>query len=352
MKKAQTLKARILVATPFDDEWTWLSEYFEDQPYEWKFHRADLLSKGRKGLILHAATTAILAKRHDLLITHGPWLTLFTAAFTRLFRVRTPHFAFTFNHGNGLFFTGIFLRLAYFALPTVSRFVTHSTAETQMLAEKYKQPSSNFLFTHWAARCPPRGRRALDYLDFDEPFVCCIGRNNRDLGTFIEAVRNSGVRAVLICRKGQADGYSLPARMTLREDVTMSECDEVLERAAASVVPLLDDSTGAGHMTIVTSLLLGTPVIATRSPLLSDYVRDGETGILVERGSIEELSSAFRVLLGNGDLAAALRKSTAEFSDAYLTEPRAAEFLCKMLAEHFENLSARRSVHPRPTSFG
>jgi hypothetical protein len=49
--------------------------------------------------------------------------------------VRTPHLAFTFNHGNGRFFEGPFLRLARYALPTVSCFVTHSTVETRLLSE-------------------------------------------------------------------------------------------------------------------------------------------------------------------------------------------------------------------------
>jgi glycosyltransferase involved in cell wall biosynthesis len=180
----------------------------------------------------------------------------------------------------------------------------------------------------------------VDYVRHRDRFVCCIGRNNRDLETFVEAVRRAGVRAVLICREGQADGLALPPGLILRTDVPKAECEEVMEKAMATVVPLVDDSTGAGHMTVVLSLLLGTPVVATRSAVLSDYVRDGETGISVARGDADEMARAFARLAAGGPDVEALRARATAFAEANLTEACAARALEDILTERLGDAAA------------
>jgi glycosyltransferase involved in cell wall biosynthesis len=189
------------------------------------------------------------------------------------------------------------------------------------------------LFTHWAVAPPEAGRRAVDYIP-EGQYVCCIGRNNRDLFTFVEAVRKTGIDAILICRPGQADGLDLPDNLSLRTDVPLAECQEVMERAMATVVPLIDDTTGAGHMTVVTSLLYGTPVIATDSPVLVDYVLEDKTGFLVEHGSSEALAAAINRLKGDPKLRERLRASSRAFAREHLTEDSAAEFLRRTLDDH------------------
>ena len=325
---------RILVVTPSPNEsWTWLSHHFAPGRYRWTFLRADAVHKGRSALIPHAFKAARSARQHDLVVTFGPWLTLFTATFMLALRVRRPHLAFTFNHGNGRFFSGPFLALARMVLPTVSAFVTHSRYERSLLGKKYGIPERKMLFTHWAVAVPETGRRSVDYVP-DGQYVCCIGRNNRDLLTFVEAVRKTDIEAILICNPGQAEGLDLPNTVTLRTDVPVAECQEVMDRAMATVVPLVDDTTGAGHMTIVASLLCGTPVIATDSPVLSDYVIEDRTGALVERGSSDALAAAIKRLQRDPELRDRLRASSRAFAMEHLTEASAAEF-CRRTLEDF-----------------
>ncbi|MFV0359683.1 glycosyltransferase family 4 protein [Tropicimonas sp.] len=325
---------RILVVTPFDDGWTWLSGYFAAGEYRWTFLRADLLQRGRRALVGHALRAALTARRHDVVITHGPWLTLFTAAFLRLLRIRRPHLAFTFNHGNGLFFSGPYLGLARRVLPSVDAFVTHSSYERDLLSLKYDIPIGKLHFTHWAIAAPERGRNRVDYVAREDDYACCIGRNNRDIPTFLEAVRRSGVRAVLICGERDAEGLDIPEGVTLRSGVPLAECEEVMEKAMVSVVPLLDDSTGAGHMTIVISLHYGTPVIATESPVLSDYVIDGRTGLHVPRGDAEALAAAISRLRDTPALRERLGTQGEAFAQASLSEQSAAAFLRRLLLMH------------------
>lgn len=322
---------RILVVAPIEKSWRWLSGYFKEQPLRWTFLTGKTYGRGRKGHLILGLRAAFSARNHDVVTTQGPWVALFTSAFMRVIRVRKPFLAFTFNHGNGIFFTGIFLRLARWALPLVDVFVTHSSYERRLLSEKYGIPIEKILFTHWAVAPPKTGRDKVNYVTREDNFVCCIGRNNRDLKTFLDAVRKTGVRAVLICPAGQVETLSIPETVILRTDVSLSECEEVMEKAMASVIPLIDDSTGAGHMTIVISLHYGTPVIVTDSPVLTDYVIEGKTGYFVEPRSSEDLARTIQRLTDDSDLRAALRQSSIEFAEEKLSETQAADFLARTL---------------------
>lgn len=322
---------RILVVAPIEKSWRWLSQYFDGQALRWTFLTGKMYERGRKGHLILALRAAFAARKHDVITTHGPWVALFTAVFMRILCVRKPFLAFTFNHGNGIFFTGIFLRLARRVLPSVDVFVTHSSYERRLLSEKYGIPIEKILFTHWAVAPPEAGRSRIDYFTKEDEFVCCIGRNNRDLKTFLDAVGKTGVRAVLICPADQVEALDIPETVVLRSDVSLDECEEVMEKAMASVIPLIDDSTGAGHMTIVISLHYGTPVIATDSPVLTDYVIEGETGYFVEPKSSDDLARTIQLLRDDPGLRAALRQSSTEFAEENLSEVQAADFLARTL---------------------
>ena len=323
---------RILVVTSNHKEgWRWLSGYFDGHSLRWTFLTGKSYGTGRKGNMILGLHAAFVARNHDIITTHGPWVTLFTAFFMKALRTKKPLLAFTFNHGNGIFFTGVFLWLARLVLPSVDLFVTHSNYERQLLSEKYGIPIEKILFTHWAVAPPELGRNKVDYVSDEENFVCCIGRNNRDLKTFLEAVRKTGIRAVLICRANQVDELDIPESVVLRTDVSLAECEGVMEKAMASIIPLIDNSTGAGHMTIVTSLHYGTPVIATNSPVLTDYIIEGKTGSLVEPRSSDDLVCKIQSLRDDPSLRADLRKSSLKFAKENLSEAHAADFLAQVL---------------------
>lgn len=241
---------KLLVIVPFDDGWTWLSDRLTGDDYAWRFLRKDILSKGRKALVVHALRGAFAARRHDVVITHGPWLALFVAFFMRLAGIRRPHLAFTFNHGNGLFFTGIFLRIARFSLPGVTAFITHSSRERVLFHEKYGIPLDKLLFTHWAIDPPMPPSDTLTQLPPERTFVCCIGRNNRNLPLFLDAVRQAGFPAVIVAgahQIGALDPRTFPPGLLTFADISADQCNESMGKAAATVIPLIDDLTGAGH---------------------------------------------------------------------------------------------------------
>jgi glycosyltransferase involved in cell wall biosynthesis len=79
----------------------------------------------------------------------------------------------------------------------------------------------------------------------------------------------------------------------------------------------------------------GRPVIATKPGGHTDMVVDGETGLLVERGNVEALAGAMRVLLENADererLAAAAAIRARQFT-AGVSLPRIERLYSETLA--------------------
>jgi glycosyltransferase involved in cell wall biosynthesis len=193
----------------------------------------------------------------------------------------------------------------------VRRFVLHNHAQVERFRDRYglsrDRVAVNHLgvyttFQEWgddAAREEPRtalffGRtsqyKGLDLLYRAMPLV---------------ARQLTDVR--LIVAGGPAYGYQPPAppRLTnggrielIERYIPAAEVAALMRRAAVVICPYTD-ATQSG--VVLTAYAFGKPIVATRVGGLPEYVRDGETGIVVEPGDAEALAAAIgRVLLDDG----------------------------------------------------
>ena len=92
--------------------------------------------------------------------------------------------------------------------------------------------------------------------------------------------------------------------ITLLERIPYSELFELYNNSFFSVVPLgkdLDYPTGI--RAVLESQVLGVPVIATRTPVLTEYFEDNKDIIFADAENEGELASAMKVLLTNEQLA-------------------------------------------------
>lgn len=86
----------------------------------------------------------------------------------------------------------------------------------------------------------------------------------------------------------------------LLERISYSELFELYSNSFFSVVPLgkyLDYPTGI--RAVLESMVLGIPVIATRTPVLVEYFEENEEIIFVDAENDDELASAMKILLTN-----------------------------------------------------
>jgi glycosyltransferase involved in cell wall biosynthesis len=115
--------------------------------------------------------------------------------------------------------------------------------------------------------------------------LLAVGRERRDWETLARAARMLDVEVRVV---GPAD---VPEPLRLLQPVPRTQLFELMEAAAAVVVPLADDRRTAGQLAVLDAFSVGRGVVATRAPGTEDYV-DDDTGLLVPAGNAEALRDA------------------------------------------------------------
>jgi glycosyltransferase involved in cell wall biosynthesis len=331
---------RILVITPFGEpNWRWLEDHVRDERHEWTYADASLFGRKPPFWFLHAWRSTAQARRFDLVITHHPYMTLWVAFALRLRRIRTPHIAYSFNHGNKRFFKGVHRLVAGCSLLQVALFVVYSEAERRLFHEIYRIPFDRLSFTHWAVSAPKVAGLPPGVADL-QPYFCCMGRNNRDFDSLVQAAEGSKLRMLLVTKRGALSHLRLPPGTVVREDISLDESMLLLEGSRFSVVPILDESTGAGHMTIVSAMQLGKPQIVTQVKTVDDYFFDGVHGISVPPRDPAALRAALRRLESDDAICRGIGDNVRHFAAQWLSEEAAARGLINVLKNWQDNRKA------------
>lgn len=168
-----------------------------------------------------------------------------------------------------------------------------------------------------------------------EPYVLTVGKDlSRDFVTFVEAVRRLGVRAELAVYPRNLEGIELPPNVRARV-VGPTELRELYAGAACVVVPQRRPdypygSEGGGLTSLLESMAMARPTVISDRPILHDYVRDGETAMVVPPEDPAALAAAIeRVLADPDSLGAAARRHV----EAGLTTRHLAERLVPIFRE-------------------
>ncbi|MCX8133467.1 MAG: glycosyltransferase family 4 protein [Roseococcus sp.] len=255
------------------------------------------------------------------IVTAFPQLPVFLGLFNRLTGGRRPILCWSFNLGRA--YGGWRARLARAGLAGVGRLVVHSRREAESYAALLGLPRERFVFLPFSVR--PLAPSLPE--EEEAPFVLAMGTARRDYATLLRALARLGLPGVIVAGPHALEGLELPAHVTLRSNLTLEDCHALAQRARVNVVPVDNDSTASGQVTIVETMMLGRPVVATRCIGSEDYVTEGETGLLVPPRDAEALAAAIlrlwedaalRRRLGAAARAHALRHFTFEASAAPL----------------------------------
>jgi glycosyltransferase involved in cell wall biosynthesis len=114
------------------------------------------------------------------------------------------------------------------------------------------------------------------------------GGAGRDFASVIEALRDTEVPLEIVTFSPETLAWEgeLPRNCRVLWRIPPEEFLERLAGALVVVVPLRDPDSDFGQTTLVQALSLGKAVVATRSPSVVDYVRDGVEGLLVDPGDV------------------------------------------------------------------
>ena len=145
-----------------------------------------------------------------------------------------------------------------------------------------------------------------------ERLVIAIGRDlARDYVTLVRATRTIDARVVFVVLERNLEGIEVPPNVEVRERIPYAELRDLYRRAGVAVVALRAaeypyGSEGSGVSAILEAQASATPLIATDRPIIRDYVRDGDSGLIVPPEDAAALRSAILRVLDERDLAHAL----------------------------------------------
>lgn len=130
------------------------------------------------------------------------------------------------------------------------------------------------------------------------------GDSLRDYATLIEAMRSLSDPLYIATRTATPRMMrDLPANVTI-SPLSPKAYEERTASASVVVVPLEPrDDRGSGQTTYLNAMALGKPVIVTDVAGVRDYIRDGETGLIVPPEDPRSLAEALRNLLGDPEYA-------------------------------------------------
>ncbi len=137
--------------------------------------------------------------------------------------------------------------------------------------------------------------------------IASVGETrSRDYYSLIRAVENLPARLEIAGHghwfareKNNALTVRVPNNVSLRRRLSYDELRSFYARSSFVVLPIHDLVYSAGATTALEAGSVGRAVIAYRSRGITEYVVDGETGILVEPGDISGLRDAISHLLAN-----------------------------------------------------
>jgi hypothetical protein len=240
---------------------------------------------------------------------------------------RKPVVAWCFNVG--ALHGGTKGALARAALSLVDRFVVHSRAEVSRYARWLDIPPERFRFVHLQ-----RAPIAVEECEEEcHPFVLAMGSARRDYATLFESVRRSGHRTIVVAASHAIEGLDIPRNVELRSSLSMRECHRLAQRARVNVVPVLNEETASGQVTVLDAMRMGRAVVATRCIGTEDYVEDGVTGLLVKARSSEELGGAIDRMWDDRELRIKMGERAERFAAEYCSDEAAGEALRKLLDE-------------------
>jgi glycosyltransferase involved in cell wall biosynthesis len=322
----------------------WITKYISPEAHSFQVVPAtyahDRSRKGASGkewrdYFSHALRGWLAASRSGAapvgFITAFPQLAAAIGLIKRLTRSQAPVLAWCYNMGQT--FEGAKKRFAQFALHSIDLFVVHSRREIATYAEWLGLPSERFVFVPLSvATVSPTRTESVD-----KPFVLAMGTANRDYRVLVDALTPLKYPATIVAGAHALAGLSTAEGLLTRSGLSGAECRDLCERARIVVIPIDNDVTASGQVSLLEAMMLGKSVIATRCAGLQDYILNGETGLLVPPGDAQTLGDAIQRLWADSDLRRKLGSSALSHANEHFTFRSVADDMGKLLGQLGEN---------------
>ena len=280
-----------------------------------------------------AHALANVAKTHpfDMIVSHGPLATAWTAGVLGSAKNDARHLAFSFNFTD--LPTGLRKTLMKRAFNTVDAFAVFTDGEQQLYADTFGLDPQKILRAPWGV-APPLS--ALPAKEINGAYMAALGGEARDYEVLCRSARLCpDIKFVAIARPHNFDGLSPPANLDVRCNLPFDEAWGLVAHADAALIPLRSRDTPCGLVTLVGAMHLGKAQIVTEASGVRDYIRNEETGILTLPGDADAMAAAVQRLHRDPALAARLGDNAKSYATARCSEAATTAFFKDLLGRWF-----------------
>lgn len=248
-------------------------------------------------------------------ITLFPQLPAVIGMQKRITGKRTPVVAWQFNIGS--YYHGIRRWLAQVSLTEIDHFVVHTRREVDIYHQWLGIPLDRLEFVPFHEKELP----VTSQENTTDPFIIALGSAHRDFPTLFQAVEKLSIPTIVASGPKALEGLTIPSQVKTPFGIGRKECLTRAQEAAISIVPLLPKSTAvaAGVVTIVEAMRMGRAVIASRCLGAEDYIQHGETGLLVEPESVDDLEQAIKMLWNDSGLRERLGQAARQYAQEHFS---------------------------------
>ncbi len=279
----------------------------------------------------HALAAAAKTRPFDLIVSHGPLATAWTAVVLGRGKNNTRHLAFSFNFTD--LPTGLRKKLMTRAFKTVDAFAVFTDGEQQLYADIFGLDPQKILRAPWGV-APPL--KALPAKQIAGAYMAALGGEARDYEVLCRSARLCPeIKFVAIARPHNFDGLSPPANLDVRFNLPFDEAWGLVAHAAAAIIPLRSRDTPCGLVTLVGAMHLGKAQIVTEAAGVRDYIRNEETGVLTPPGDADAMAAAVRRLHHDPALAARLGDRAKSYAAAHCSAAATTAFFRDCLRRWF-----------------
>lgn len=127
----------------------------------------------------------------------------------------------------------------------------------------------------------------------EDDFVLAVGRDRgRDWATTFAAVRGSGLRMKVLCRRRDLEGVAVPSEVEVLGYVDRATYRDLLDRARSVVVATHDRAYPTGQSVFLEAMAMAKPCVVTRTDAMADYLLPGVNALVVPLGDPAALRRA------------------------------------------------------------
>ena len=152
-----------------------------------------------------------------------------------------------------------------------------------------------------------------------------------------------GFPGVIVAAPHALAGLDIPSNIrVIPGGLGYDECHKLAQGALVNVIPLGDDQTPCGTVTVVDAMRMGCSIVATRCIGTEDYIANDHSGLLVSPGDVDGMAAAIRRLWENGTQRMLFAQNAAEFARKNLSDEAAGVRLSDILSQVEQEWRAAR----------